>query len=164
MKNLIGGLFDTQQSANRAYEALQNSGFADSEISMFVHKPRNRIARSMEISVQEIAKNAFLGALIVATLGGLAGFLIGRGTLPMAGLEPGSVTLNPMFLTASIVSGIVVGGLIGALLGAASRLLRSREKAEVMTREIEKDGVLVTVNVINPQSETTARGNARARA
>jgi hypothetical protein len=28
MKNLIGGLFETQEHANQAYEALQNSGFA----------------------------------------------------------------------------------------------------------------------------------------
>ena len=28
MKNLIGGLFETQEYANQAYEALQNSGIA----------------------------------------------------------------------------------------------------------------------------------------
>jgi gas vesicle protein len=34
----------------------------------------------------------------------------------------------------SVVGGLITGGLTGAILGAASRLLRSREKAELMTR------------------------------
>jgi hypothetical protein len=40
MTHLIGGLFQTQEMANQAYQALQNSGFSSEEISMFVHRPR----------------------------------------------------------------------------------------------------------------------------
>lgn len=109
MKNLIGGLFPTQESANLAYEALESAGFPEAEINMFVHKPRKKTARATDVKVQDIARYAF------------------------------------------------VGGLIGVLLGAASRLLMSREKAEVMTRQIEKRGVLVTVNVRDSQSEPRAR-------
>jgi hypothetical protein len=65
--------------------------------------------------------------------------------------------MNAFLLTASLIWGVIVGGLIGVLLGAASRLLVSREKAEVMTRQIEKRGVLVTVGVRDSQSESKAR-------
>jgi hypothetical protein len=157
MKNLLGGLFKTQENANLAYENLQISGFASEEISMFIHKPRKQTDRSTKINVQEIAKNAFLGGLILGTLGAIIGFLVGSGTVPLPGLEPGSITFTPRFLMACVVAGIIGGGLTGFILGAASRLLRSREKAEVTTQQIEKEGVLVTVNVANARHEAKAR-------
>jgi hypothetical protein len=155
MKHLIGGLFQTQEMANLAYQALQNSGFPGAEISMFVHKPRNRTVRAMDIRVQDIAKNALIGGLILGALGAFIGFLIGNGNLRLPGLEPESP--NPAFLTVSIMAGAVIGGLTGSILGVASRLLRSQEKAEVMTRKIKQEGVLVTVNVSDSQSEAKAR-------
>src|SRR5215207_3104070 len=157
MKNLLGGLRNTKKNTNLAYENLQASGFGSEEISMFVHKPGRQTARATKVKVQDIAKNAFLGGLILGTIGGLIGFLIGSGNLPLPGLEPGSVSLNPAFLAVCVVSGIVAGGLTGIILGVASRLLRSREKAEVMTQQIEKVGVLVTVNVANARHEAKAK-------
>ena len=157
MKNLIGGLFPTQENANLAYEALQSAGFPEAEINMFVHKPKKKTARAMDVKVQDIAKNAFLGGLVGGAIGGFIGFLVGTGTAAMPGVEPGTADINSFLLTASLISGVVVGGLIGVLLGAASRLLISREKAEVMTRQIDKRGVLVTVNVNDAPSESRAR-------
>jgi hypothetical protein len=157
MKNLIGGLFPTQEDANLAYEALQKTGFPETEINMFVHKPRRRTARAMDVKVQDIAKNAFIGGLIGGVIGGFIGFLVGTGTTPMPGVEPGTADMNAFLLAASLIWGVIVGGLIGVLLGAASKLFRSREKAEVMTRQIEKRGVLVTVGVNDAQSEARAR-------
>jgi hypothetical protein len=157
MKNLIGGLFETQEHANQAYEALQNSGFAEENINMFVHKPRNRTMRSTEVSVQDIAKNVLIGGFIVGAIGGFIGFLVGIGVFPLPYLEPGSAPRDSLFVFMSVVWGLISGGLTGAILGAASRLLRSREKAEVMTRQIEKQGVLITVDVADSQSETRAR-------
>jgi len=157
MKNLIGGLFETQENANQAYEALLNSGFADEDINTFVHKPRNKTMRSTEISIQEIAKNAFVGGLIGGAIGGFLGFLVGTGTISLPYLEPGSAPREPLFIFMSVMWGLVTGGLTGAILGVAARLLRSREKAEVMTRQIEKRGVLLTVDVNDSQSEMRAR-------
>jgi hypothetical protein len=157
MKNLIGGLFITQENANLAYEALQKSGFASEEINMFIHKPRNKIVRSTEIRIQDIARNAIIGGLIGGAIGGFLGFLVGTGMISLPYLEPGSVPRDPLFLFMSIIWGLVTGGLTGIILGVASRLLRSREKAEVMTSEIEKRGVIVTVDIGDPQSETRAR-------
>jgi hypothetical protein len=157
MKNLIGALFETQEQANQAYEALLHSGFADEKIHQFVHKPRNKTMRSTNVSVQDIAKNVFLGGLIVGVIGGFLGYLVGVGAIPLPYLEPGSAPRDSLFILMSVIWGLVTGGLTGAILGAASRLLRSREKAEVMTRQIEKQGVLITVDVDNPQGETRAR-------
>ena len=157
MKKLIGGLFETQENANLAYEALERSGFASDEINMFIHKPKSSTTRSTEVSIQEIAKNAIVGGLIGGAIGGFLGLLVGIGTLPLPYLEPGSAPREPMFIFMSVAWGLITGGLTGAILGAASRLLRSREKAEVMTRQIEKRGVLLTVDVDDSQSETRAR-------
>jgi hypothetical protein len=157
MKNLIGGLFETQENANRAYEALQNAGFPEEEINMFVHKPRNRTARKTEVSIKDIAINAFLGGMIVGTIGGFLGYLVGIGELSLPYLEPGSVPRETPFVIVSVLWGLVAGGLTGIILGVASRLLRSKEKAEVMTEQIEKRGVLITVRADDSQSEKRAR-------
>jgi hypothetical protein len=156
-KKLIGGLFPTQENSNLAYDALQKAGFASEDINMFVHKPRNRTARAMDVKVQDIAKNALFGGLIGGAIGGLIGFLVGTGILPLPGLEPGLVEINTFFLMNSVASGLALGGLTGVILGVTLKLLRSREKAEVMTRQIEKRGVLVTVRVNDAQSEARAR-------
>jgi hypothetical protein len=157
MKNLIGGLFETQEQANQAYEALEASGFSDENISMFVRKPRSKPARSTEISIQEIARNAMIGGLILAIPGALIGYLVGTGALSLPYLEPGSAPREPLFVFMSVVWGTISGGLTGIILGAASRLMRSREKAELMTRQIEKRGVLITVDVDDARTETRAR-------
>lgn len=157
MKKLIGGLFQTQEDANQAYEALKRSGFADEAVNTFVHKPGQQTARATDVRIQDIAKNAFIGGLIGATLGALIGFLVGSGELSHPYLEPGSAPREPLFVFMSFVWGVIPGGLIGVILGAASKLFRSQEKAEVMTRQIDKRGVLVTVSVDDEQSETRAR-------
>lgn len=157
MKNLIGGLFRTQEDANQTHQALQKSGFASDEINVFVQKPRDKTARATNVKVQSIGKNAFWGGVIGGALGAFLGFLVGSGILPLPGLEPGNVDINPFFVSFSVISGLVGGGLTGIILGVAIKLLGSREKAEVMTRQIEKRGVLVTVSVDGDQSETKAR-------
>ena len=157
MKNRIGGLFETQENANLAYEALQTSGFDDGKISMFVHRPREKTARSTEVSIQQIAKYALLGGMIGGILGGFLGFLVGAGAIPLPYLEMGSAPREPLFVFMSVTWGFVTGGLTGAILGVASRLLRSREKAEVITRQIEKRGVLIIVDVNDSPDEIRAR-------
>ena len=157
MENRIGGLFETQENANLAYDALLDSGFANENIHQFVHKPRKKTARSTEVSIQDIAKNAFVGGLIGAAIGGFLGFLVGAGAVPLPYLEPGSVPREPLFVFMSVLGGLITGGLTGAILGVASRLLRAREKAEVMTRQIEKQGVLITVNVDGSHQDAQAR-------
>lgn len=157
LKNLIGGVFKTQEEANQAHQALQRSGFASDEINAFVHKPRIKTARATNVKVQSIGKNAFWGGVIGGMLGAFLGFLVGRGILPLPGLGPGNVDINPFFLSFSLISGLVGGGPTGIILGVAIKLLGSREKAEVMTRQIEKRGVLITVRVDGDESETKAR-------
>ena len=157
MNNLVGGRFQTQENANLAYEALRKAGFATEEIHMLVHKPRKSVARSMDVPIQTLAKNAFVGGLVGGILGGLLGWLVGAGTLSLPYLEPGSAPREPLFVLMSVLWGITTGGLTGAILGVAGRLLRSREKAEVMTTEIEKRGVLVTVHAAGSHDEAKAR-------
>jgi hypothetical protein len=157
MANSIGGLFQTQENANLAYEALQRAGFATETIHMLIHKPRRSVARTMDVPIQRIARNAFVGALIGGGIGAFLGWLVGTGTLSLPYLEPGSAPREPLFVLMSVLWGLITGGLTGIILAVASLLLRSNEKAEVMTREIEKRGVLVTVQADGSQSESRAR-------
>ena len=157
MKDHIGGLFRTQESANLAYEALQRAGFANENLHMFLHRPPREVARSMEVPIQEIARVALSGALILGAIGGFLGWLVGTGTLSIPYLEPGSAPRDPLFVFMSVVWGLIAGGLTGAILGAASRLLRSRERAEVMTTAIEKRGVLIIAGLDGAHPDSSVR-------
>jgi len=156
MKNLIGGLFETPESANRAYEALQNSGFPGRDIHMLIPKPRNKTVRAATVKIQDIAKSALIGGLLLGAIGAFIGYLVGTGRIGLPYLDRAFGDINPALVTASVLAGAVGGGLTGIILGVASKLLRSQEKAEVVTRKIEQGGVLVTVNVDDPQSEAKA--------
>ncbi|HSA99617.1 MAG TPA: hypothetical protein VLE49_03125 [Anaerolineales bacterium] len=153
----MAGLFQTQENANRTYQALENFGFTGEQIHVFVRKPRESTARKTDVQIQDIAKYAILGGLIVGILGGLLGLLVGVGLVPLPYLEPGAVERNGLFISMSVVWGIAAGGLTGIILGCAWKLLGSREKAEVTTRQIEKRGVLVAVRVDDSQSEKRVR-------
>ena len=157
MKNLIGGLFETQEQANQAYEALETSGFAGEDISMFVHKPRNKTARAMEISVQDVARTAIRGRADSRDHRRFDRlFCRHRGNFPaLFGTELGSQ--RPTFSWHVHFVGTPHRWVDRNHPGRGLRLLRSQEKAEVMTRQIEKSGVLVTVHVRDPQHETRAR-------
>jgi hypothetical protein len=157
MKNLIGGLFDTQEKVNLAYEALQKSGFASEEVNTFVRKPRNRTVRATDVKVQDVAKSVIWGAVILGGIVSILGFLVGIGVISLPALEPSTAPRTPLFIFMSVVWGLVIGGLTGAILGAAVRLLRSKETAEVTTKQIEKSGVLLTVSVNDSQREARAR-------
>ena len=157
MKNLIGGLFKTQESANLAYQALQKSGFASENINMFVHKPRNTSVRSNNVKIQEIGISASIGALFVGVIGAFVGYMVGRGEIILPGLEPGSIPLSPAFVISSVIAGMVFGVLTGSILGTAARLVMSREKAEIISMGIEQGGLLVVVSAGDSQSETKAR-------
>ena len=157
MKNLIGGLFETQEMANQAYQALQESGFTREQINVLVQKPRNRTIRSMNVKIQDIAKNAILGGFVIGAIGGFIGWLVGVGIIVLPGFEPAAANPNPFYTANSIASGLILGGLTGIILGVVYKLLRSQEKAEVVTRKIKQGGVLVTVNAGNSQSESRAR-------
>ena len=115
MQNRIGGLFETQENANLVYEALKESGFVDEKVNMFFHRPRSKTARSMEVSIQEIAKYAFLGGLIGSLIGGFLGFLVGIGTIPLPYLEPGSAPRDSLFIFMSVLWGVITSGLTGSI-------------------------------------------------
>jgi hypothetical protein len=157
MNNLIGGLFQTQEHANQAYEALRQAGVPAEQIALLIRKPRRDAVLSTQISIQEIGRSALVGGMSLGSLGAFLGLLVGLGVLPHPYLEPGNVTRDALFIFMSVLGGLIPAGLIGVILGAASRLLRSREKAEVMTREIDKRGVLVTVGTNGSQTETSVR-------
>ena len=156
MKNLIGGLFETPDNANRAYQALQNSGFSSQDVQMFIPRPRNKTVRAANVKIQNIAKSALIGGLLLGAIGAFIGYLVGTGRLGLPYLDRAFGDINPALVTASVLAGAVGGGLTGIILGVASRLLRSQEKAEVVTRKIEQGGVLVTVKVDGPQGEAKA--------
>ena len=93
MKNLIGGLFKTQESANLTYEALQKSGFASENIHMFVHKPRNTSVRSNNVKIQEIGISASIGALLAGmVLGVLTGSILGTAARLVMSREKAEIT------------------------------------------------------------------------
>lgn len=153
MKNSIGGLFKTKEQAVQAYHALQQAGFQNGEITMWMHKeevPRNYDHR---VSALEIGMSALIGAVIVGVITAILGWLISLGGLQIPGFRP-DFTRGPYVEAMAFVLFIAQGAITGAILGVAYRLFTSRRNARITSTGIKRGGVLLAVNADESQTET----------
>lgn len=154
----IVGVFNTRTQAHRAVEELRHAGFADSDITMVMHRDDNTVdvtdmdaAKAAQVSGESKAGE---GAAIGAAAGGLGG-----GALALAmGLIPG---VGPVFsigtLAASLFGvgaaiGAAGGGIVGALIGADF----PEEEARFYERELKAGRVLVGVDAEDRIEEARA--------
>jgi hypothetical protein len=156
MKNSIGGLFKKRKQAEQAYKALQEAGFKDEEITIWVHKKKVPLNYEHRVSAREIAISAAIGAVVGGIIAALIGFLIGLGELQIPGLSP-DFTGGPYLEMMAWALFIVQGAITGAILGVAIRLFTSRENAKITSTGIKRGGVLVVVNADDTQKEIAER-------
>ncbi len=145
---VVCGLFETRESAERAYDALLARGYTKPEISVALStETRNRHFGI----VREPVNNKLLeGAAVGGTLGGTAGALgaaiISIGT---ALVIPGAAftLLGPV--TAAL-AGAGAGGAIGTLLGALVGADIPEKHIKVVATRVHAGDILVSVR---PKSE-----------
>ncbi|GIP39445.1 hypothetical protein J31TS4_27250 [Paenibacillus sp. J31TS4] len=112
----IVGVFETEQEASRAIEALKNEGFRTEDISV-VAKDKNEVESLSEETKVKGLDGAATGMTAGGVLGGVTGLMAGLGALAVPGVGP-LLAAGPIAATLTGVTiGAGAGGLVGALIG-----------------------------------------------
>jgi hypothetical protein len=120
-QNILTGMFADRESTEKAYNALQERGYTNDEISMIM-SDETRKAHFADDGETEIgtkaAEGAGKGSAIGGTIGAIAGVIAAIGTsIVIPGL--GIVIAGPIAAgLAGAGAGGITGGIIGALVGS----------------------------------------------
>lgn len=144
----VVGVFDDNERARDAIEALKDSGFAAQDIGILM-KDKGDAKDMAEETGTHAGEGAATGLIGGGILGGLAGWLVGIGALAIPGVGP--FIAAGAFGTALAGAGIGAG--IGAIAGALVGMGIPKEEAEFYEGEVRSGRTLVTVNARNRYSE-----------
>jgi hypothetical protein len=115
-KTAVFGIYSTVDQAERAVDALAQSGFSNNDISVLApdRQGTKDFAHEKHTKAPE---GATAGVAAGGALGGTLGLLVGLGALAIPGLGP-FIAAGPIMATlAGVGAGGAVGGLVGALVG-----------------------------------------------
>ena len=140
MANLITGLFDTTDAAERAVAQLKQIGYGQNEITI-VMKDRGAADNLAHDTGARSMEGVGAGAAIGGTLGAvLAGLLaVGSVTIPGVGL----LAAGPL---AAMLAGAGAGGIAGGLIGWLTSLGIPEDVAPYYERGLTEGGVVVAAS------------------
>jgi uncharacterized membrane protein len=146
MKTVVG-LFENYMDADSAVSELNNRGFTRNEISVAARDNaiRDRLVAGETGKERAVAESAGAGAIGGATLGGLAGLLVGLGALAIPGIGPVVAAGTLATTLASTAAGAGIGAAAGGLIGALVGMGIPEEDATFYAEGVKRGGVLVTV-------------------
>jgi len=139
------GLFEHARDASALVDELQKEGFDKNQIGLVA---RHEVLKEHGI---DVATGTEIGAITGATTGGIAGLLIGLGTLLIPGLQ---IVAAGEFLVAvgATVLGLAGGAIAGGLIGSLSGLGLEEARASRYSEAVSAGHIIVTVHT--PQERT----------
>src|SRR5262245_17289948 len=139
-KNVVVGVFETHDRADRAIAALRDGGFDPDRIGFLARDSSGKIIRTDGEGDETTAEEgAVAGALVGAAGGAAIGAAVLTGLIPAIGPVLAVGTLGAILANAA--GGAVVGMLAGALIGWGI----PEEEAEFYEAEVKAGKFLVTV-------------------
>src|SRR5688500_8927221 len=141
---VVVGLFESRESAQRAIAALAAAGFHEDDIGFAIKsdgEPHDEVTG---------AEGPGGGAATGALTGGLLGGLIAAAA---ALIVPGIGPILAGGLLASALSGAAIGAAAGGVLGALVGLGVPEEEAAVLQEELQAGKVVVTVRTVGRAAE-----------
>lgn len=153
-QRMLTGMFSDRESAESAYNTLQDRGYSNDEIDLIMSdKTREEKFSSDDIGETEMgtkaAEGAGKGSAIGGTIGAVAGVIAAIGTsVAIPGL--GLVIAGPLAAgLAGAGAGGITGGIIGALVGSGI----PEARAKVYESGIKKGNIVLGVK---PRSDEDA--------
>lgn len=137
------GVFNSEDHAHQAVNALRTQGFTTEEINI-VSKRQNKQRQDADYVDDDITD----GALTGGTLGGIGGLLLGAGALAVPGVGP-VLAAGPI---AAALSGAVAGGIAGGLIdwGIPAEAGRRYEQ------QVAQGGILAVIRADNAKANQAA--------
>ena len=150
MKTVVG-LFERYTSAEQAINELMQRGFKKQEISIIVRNGSPDPAHGA--SETDVSETVGLGAIGGTAIGGLAGLLVGFGTLTIPGIGAVIAAGTLTSVITSTVAGAGVGAVAGGLIGALVSLGISEEDAALYAEGVRRGHVLVAVQTEDDRAD-----------
>ncbi len=158
--NLSSAVFDTHDAADRAIRDLKAAGASNDNISV--------VARDHGATTTTDGSGAEAAKDIVGkgALGGGIGALLGVAALAIPGVGPlvGAGAIAATAAGGAALTGTAVGAAAGAIAGALEDHGVSKEDAAYYEREMEKGGVMVSVDTDHARMTTEQANEILARA
>jgi uncharacterized membrane protein len=153
MATSVIGFFDTFTEAQAVVQELVNQGFLREHISLVAQDTGGEyaLARASAAEAKQ-ARGALTGAGTGAALGGVAGLLVGLGTLAIPGIGP-VVAAGPL---AAALGGAGIGTAAGGLLGALTGVGVPEEEVRHYAESLRRGHVLVTVQAEDHRADQAA--------
>lgn len=157
-RNMLTGMFADRESTEKAYNALQERGYSNDDISM-VMSDKTRKKHFDDKGETEIgtkaAEGAGKGSAIGGTIGAIAGVVAAIGTsIVIPGL--GLVIAGPIAAgLAGAGAGGITGGIIGALVGSGI----PEERAKLYESGIKNGNVVLGVHPKNNEDKSYIENN-----
>ena len=157
-RNILTGMFADRDSTEKAYNALQERGYTNDEISM-VMSDKTRKAHFADDGDTEIgtkaAEGAGKGSAIGGTIGAIAGVVAAIGTsIVIPGL--GLVIAGPIAAgLAGAGAGGITGGIIGALVGSGI----PEARAKLYESGIKNGNIVLGVHPKNDEDKNYIENN-----
>lgn len=144
--NMITGLFNDRDSAERAYNSITDRGYNKDDVNLVMSEATRKKHFSTGIGTEtELDNKATEGAGIGSAIGGTVGavaaaiFAVGT-TLAIPGL--GLVIAGPV---AAAIAGLGAGGLTGGVVGALIGMGIPEERVKHYQTGIDEGGILMGV-------------------
>ncbi|HEY3827528.1 MAG TPA: general stress protein [Bryobacteraceae bacterium] len=140
-KTAVFGIYDSVAHAERAVDALVQSGFSSADISVLLpdsHTTRD-FAHQKETKAPE---GTATGVTTGGVIGGVLGVLTGIGTLAIPGLGP-FIAAGPIMAG---LAGLGVGGAVGGIIGALVGMGIPEYEAKRYEGRLKSGGVLLSVH------------------
>ncbi|MGI6604222.1 MAG: hypothetical protein GX062_03580 [Firmicutes bacterium] len=144
MSKTVIGVFSNQDGAQRAVEALRNSGFGTNEISILARENKQGESTQMGAS-----NNISGGVTTGGVLGGLAGLAAGAGALAIPGIGP-LFAAGPI---AGLLSGAATGGIAGGLIDWGI----PQERGRYFEGKVREGKILATVRAEDNRIDKAAQ-------
>lgn len=149
---MLTGMFNDRESAERAYSSVRSRGYTDDEVNLMMSdQTRDSWFSDDTDNDTELGSKALEGAGAGSAIGGTLGAIIGGiaaiGTnvvLPGLGL----IVAGPL---AAALAGAGAGGLTGGLVGALIGSGIPEDRAKLYDEGIRNGGLVMGVNPRNPE-------------
>lgn len=140
-KTAVFGIYTTREGVERAVDAIVNSGFASSDVSVLL--PENLGGKAIGTEkATKAPEGTATGAGAGAIIGGTLGVLAGVGLLAIPGLGP-FIAAGPIMAG---LAGLGVGGAVGGLTGGLIGLGIPEYEAKRYEGRLQKGGILLSVH------------------
>lgn len=143
MRRTIIAVFDDASTAHHVVSELVSAGIPRNDISLAVHDPDERGAKTLRGEHVDAGEGAAFGGVI----GGLTGLLVGMGALAVPGVGPILAAGPLVSALAGAGIGMGAGAVTGGLVGALIDLGVPEEEAGAYAEAVRQGSTLISATV-----------------